>query len=265
MRDIIALCFALCCFAGIATASHATSVKENWADGAPATAQHKDAGAPLSAQPPTTKEVRNWAKHHLDKRMHLQVLSLGSKEQPFVLLLAYEQLPDWNDDTVKPTDVRGGARLFVFASPDPVEIHGHGFLSPDDEKMRRERAFIDCGDAEVYHLSREHEPTVVAQACTELNEYITRFLVFGPTNRQEPAIGKATSRPGIVTKITNERFVPGDLPWTKERSRYRGDGKTLVEGQEFEGKDTSMRTRSYRIEWNGQRLDKVSTPWRSSR
>jgi hypothetical protein len=227
-------------------------------DAAPAEARAAKA-APL----PTPKQVKEWAKHHLDKRMKLQVLSLGRTAKPFFLLAAYQPLPDWNPDTVVPEQVRGGARLFVFATAEPVEIHDHGFLSPDPPGGR-ERPYVNCEEAKVYYLSAQREPTVVAQSCGELNEYVTRYLVLGGDNLQKPTMGKVTSRPGVAIG-PQERFVPGSLPWASKPSPRRGDGKTLVEGVELDGKGDKARTRGYRIEWDGHGLRRISEPWRPVR
>jgi len=197
------------------------------------------------------------------KRMKLQVLSLGLEHRGAEVLLAYQPLPEWNDDTVVPADVRGGARLFGFFSPDaePMEVHNHGFLSPDDKRVRRDRPYVNCYEAEIFYLSDKHDPAVVAQSCTELDEYVTRFLVFGAASLQSPAIGKAVRHPGGITVGTNERFVPVREAWLGKPSRFRGDGKTLVDAEEFKSKGNDIVTRSYRIEWDGKALRKVEEPW----
>jgi hypothetical protein len=227
-------------------------------DAAPADA--RASGADMAIAP---GQVKGWARYHLDKRMKLQILSLGTKAKPFVLLVAYQPLPDWDPDIVVPEDVRGGARLFVFVSAEPVEIRNHGLLSPDSNGGR-ERPYINCDEAKVYYLSDQHEPTVVAQSCGELNEYVTRYLIFAAGSPEGPTLGKVTSSPGVAIG-PQERFVPGSLPWASEPSPYRGDGKTLVEGVEIQGQGDEARTRSYRIEWNGHGLQRVSAPWRPVR
>lgn len=236
------------------------------ADAGPDAGKPDDAAAQTIAPPPNTKHVKEWAARHLDKRMLLQQVTVAGQEQTFLLLVAYQPLADWNEDTVVPADVRGGARLFLFLSREPVEIKGHGFYTPDDPNSARERPYVNCGPAKLYYLSSRHDPTLVAQACSEDNEHITRFIVFGAANLQQPAIGRVTSRPGSIDTVSpRERFVPADEPWMGGRSSYRGDGKTLVDGQEIERTGTAMRTRNYRIEWDGSALHKVSAAWRPFR
>jgi hypothetical protein len=221
------------------------------------------AGLPVTPTPLAPKQVKEWARRHVGKRLKLQVLSLGLEGQSLAILLAYQPLPEWNEDTVVPEDVRGGARLFVFSSSEgePAEVRNHGFLTPDDDKVRRERPYVNCGEAEIFYLAAKHDPAVVAQSCTELDEYVTRFLVFGAANPQSPAIGKAVRHPGGITIGTDERFVPAKEAWLGKPSRFRGDGKTLVDGEEFKGKGNDIVTRSYRIEWDGKALRKVEDAW----
>jgi hypothetical protein len=222
-----------------------------------------DVDQPATPARPTPKQVKEWARRHVGKRMKLQVLSLDLEDRALPVLLAYQPLPDWDENTVGPDDVRGGARVFVFTSfeAEPTEIGKHGFLSPDDSKVRRERPYVNCGDAEIFFLSGKHDPAVIAQSCTELNEYVTRFLVFGAANPKSPAIGKAVHHPGGITLGTDERFVPDKAAWLGKPSRFRGDGKTLVDGEEFKGRGNDIVTRSYRIEWDGKALRKVEEPW----
>jgi hypothetical protein len=248
MRHLFSLAVAMAAFAGSTVPAFSES-------------SHEKAGPPAA---PAPKQVKEWARTHVGKRMKLQVLSLGLEDRAFALLLAYQPLPECDEETVVPEDVRGGARLFVFSSSDaePKEVRGHGFLTPDDNKVRRERPYVNCGEAEIFHLSDKQDPAVVAQSCTELNEYVTRFLVFGSGNPESsPAIGKAVRHPGGITVGADERFAPAKEAWLGKPSRHRGDGKTLVDAEEFKSKGNDIVTRSYRIEWDGKALRKVEEPW----
>jgi len=193
----------------------------------------------------------------------LQSLPIVVQGKTYVLLVAWKPLPDWNVDTVVPEDVRGGARLFLFLSSKPTEIANPDFRTPDDPKDERERPYLDCDPAKVYYLAKKREPAIVAQTCSEENEYVTRYLVFGGTDLGRPASGMARSSPGFDTTSPRERFVPADEPWLGKPSRFRGDGKTIIDGQEIDRAGESPRTRTYRIEWDGQGMRKVTEPWRS--
>jgi hypothetical protein len=234
-----------------------------------ATAQAAPDAAPVDARPaeaaerPSANQAKEWARHNLNRRLKLQALELGDKARPFVVLVAYQPLPDWDPDTVVPEQVRGGARLFVFAAAKPVEIKRHGFLSPDN-RGGRERPYVNCDEAKVYYLSDSRDPAVVAQSCNELGEYVTRFLIFAAANPREPVLGKAATRPGVAVG-PQQRFVPGTLPWPSKPSARRGDGKTVVEGTDLEGKGDKARTRQYRIEWDGKALRRISDDWRPLR
>jgi hypothetical protein len=234
-----------------------------------ATARAAPDAAPVDARPaetierPSAKRAKEWARHNLDRRLKLQTLELGDKTQPLVVLVAYRRLPDWDPDTVVPEQVRGGARLFVFLAAKPVEIKKLGFLSPDD-KGGRERPYVNCDEAKVYYLSDKHDPAIVAQSCNELGEYVTRFAVFAAAHPTDPVLGKAATRPGVAIG-PQQRFVPGGLPWPSKPSARRGDGKTVVEGTDLEGKGAKARTRQYRIEWDGHGLRRISEDWRPLR
>jgi len=222
-----------------------------------------DARAPEAGQPPSAERVKEWARHNLNRRLKLQTLQFGDQAHPVVVLVAYQPLPDWDPDTVVPEQVRGGARLFVFVAAKPVEIKQHGFLSPDN-KGGRERPYVNCDEAKVYYLSGSRDPAIVAQSCNELGEYVTRFVIFAAARPGEPVLGKAATRPGVAVG-PQQRFVPGTLPWPSKPSLHRGDGKTVVEGTDLEGKGDKARARQYRIEWDGHALRRVSDEWRPLR
>jgi hypothetical protein len=213
--------------------------------------------------PPTVKQARRWGARKFGGKLNLEPLPIVVHGKTYVLLVAWKPLPDWNVDTVVPEDVRGGARLFFFLSAKPTEIGNPGFCTPDDPKDERERPYLNCDPANVYYLAKNREPAIVAQTCSEENEYVTRYLVFGGTNLENPVNGTARSAPGFDTTSPCERFVPADEPWLGNPSRFRGDGRTIIDGQEIDRAGQSPRTRNYRIEWDGQGLRKVTEPWRS--
>lgn len=222
------------------------------------------AGEPVIGIPLSHEAATAWVRRRHQGNSNLHVLTVTARNQAFPLIISYRPLPNWNEADVEPDDVRGGARLFLFLSSTPVNIEGHGFHSPDDPDATRERPFLNCDPARVFHLSSQlRQPTVVAQECSESNRMIVRFLVFGETNLHDPTTGTTTWSVSLAAMGRRERFVPASAASRQGgRSPHRNDGKTVVDGEEIERMDGTKRIRSYRLEWDGQALRKKAGPWR---
>ena len=132
-------------------------------------------------------------------------------------------------------------------SSEPTEIANPDFRTPGDPKDERGRSYLNCDPAMVYYLAKKREPAIVAQTCSEENEYVTRYLVFGGTNLEHPATGTARFSPGFDATSPCACFVPAGEPWLGKPSGFRGDGKTIIEGQEIDRGGETPRTRTYRM------------------